>query len=1564
MDQETRSSATCGFTLWLSGFAKRVAVGALSATLALSSLAALPRCAEANPLSDRAPVTAMRANEQEVELFIRAGAATPVDGLANTYSFPDLKVTTEPANTRFQSITVQFTTGISANDEIYFNSAHQQNNSEALPSGFVRYSGNKHGNHSVNYTQQGGATADQWQDFLSRYLTVRLADSTNTKGLRIVASLAPVSTTRDYNSLNGHYYEAGPVIASWTQAIEEAEKHSYMGMQGYLVTVTNQAEQDFVFSLVNTDTWIGGTCDDAYTMKTRSWARNYRTNNVDSPTRWSSTNTFRSGAYSDYYWVTGPEAGLMMGQCYNNQNRKHATNPETGETMYMNWASGQPDGPASTSEQWMQLAVHSGGGTGGFWNDLPNQFGNIRYIIEYGGMPDDSDEEGGDAGAEAKVDVYVKVDIVVDPTGRTITTEAEDAVVGQPLDIKENVNGDPEVKTHIMEDAAETGTTPAQVTRTYKIKDPTSPEADAQGWRDLHEDELTDKGEPFHAGSYKVVSTANYREDADGNALMPYVPGEATFTIKPKPIDVTQPASKPDDPTQPDATQGFETADPATGDPLAVAGRCWSKVYDGTPYAAKDQVSLADQLVEGASAWLAFDRAEYASKDAGSCDLVLYSPQIQGPHAADYRLTGLASDGTLTVKGEIVSRPLVVTARWFEDAEANPSTWVRDVAFRDPAHPDAPVAANNDATEFDASAVTQSKADSANHTWPVAWPASMLAPGDRLDQVLGDASYEAQTAGGLRLNVERPQRGTYTLSLSYSGVASVIEGGPLLSQDGNYQVTLVPDTLTVTDRIMVNLTEKDPISIMEPVKPSEPAPKPVAPQDFVKIIEDTFGPDGPSPTGGKLPEMPDGVEPQVIIKKGNQPVDEIDPSKPGDYTVTVTYPSPDGTDYIAHIDYEVKADPTPDEQRQFYQVATRLEGAIEGASITPTKTLAAGSSHKVSWQPGPDSYVVSVEVDGKVLKDAATSWTFEDLAAHHQVTVTLAQNPVLPGGFTYGHYTVTVNSYGQGAQVSPSQTYVPGSDAQASWAAKEGYQISAVWVDGVQLTADQCAAGAASFPSIGANHVVDVYTCKADGTSAQSPDDLKVTTQIKGGPGTITGGATVTQGGSYHVAWEPVIQTTPVVTDPAYAVYEVKSVEVNGAEAAGTADREMQLDNIKENKNVVVTVRPVVYHVNVQSYGPGTASASRTLYKGQGYLDIAGTPQAGARITYIEIGGEVVLDEKAGITPSALKAAGFSAGAFSQVRAAAPQFPAPVKHQRQANGAKLDLGFEGIDQDHVVKVLFAKEGEDPLNDEDVHDSGLIGVTAGVEGGPGSIEVDQPADPGTPPHPGYVDPTKEAPVAWELPDGYRPLELVVGEQRIPLDPDATSTTIPAGLLKEGDHISLVVEKRAADDDKTHPRQQTPPASEKLRIDTSLAGGLGSISAGAQVDRHGSYTVTWSAEPGYRVAKVLVDGIERPDLLEAFSYTFEDVGEHHSVAVELEAVPADPPAEKDPAPSGDDAAPGSSAAKPTDDRLVARQEADSRIMPATGDEASGLPGIMVAGALLLTVGWLTLSRRWQS
>ncbi len=100
-----------------------IATAALAVLVAVSPVATV--AARAAGLADVVPVTATRANQEDVQLFIKAGAATPVDGLANTYSFPDLKVTTEPADAKFQSITVQFTTGITAADEIYFNSAHQ-----------------------------------------------------------------------------------------------------------------------------------------------------------------------------------------------------------------------------------------------------------------------------------------------------------------------------------------------------------------------------------------------------------------------------------------------------------------------------------------------------------------------------------------------------------------------------------------------------------------------------------------------------------------------------------------------------------------------------------------------------------------------------------------------------------------------------------------------------------------------------------------------------------------------------------------------------------------------------------------------------------------------------------------------------------------------------------------------------------------------------------------------------------------------------------------------------------------------------------------------------------------------------------------------------------------------------------------------------------------------------------------------------------------------------------------------------------------------------------------------
>ena len=1562
---------------WADEFAAEVNDSGVFSAAAANGSKAL--AARALPLVNKSAT----GTNQEVTLTIKAGAATPVEGQANTYCFPDLKVSTDPADAKFQSITVQFTTGIASGDDIFYNSQHQKNENEALPVGFTRFAGNKTGNRSINYTVAGGATAKQWEEFLSTFLTLSLADATNTKGLRLVASLAPVTTTRDYNSLNGHYYEAGPVMGTWTSALAEAEKHEYMGMKGYLVTVTSQAEQDFVFSLVNTDTWIGGTCDDAYTRRTGNWAQTYRTDNADVLTRWSDVQTFNFGSYSHYYWVSGPEAGLKMGECYNNQNRRPATSLETGEVMYMNWASGQPDGSVSTQEKWMQLAVHSGGGTGGFWNDLPNSFSGVRYVIEYGGMPDDVDPDDAEAGVDVSLDVYVKVDIIVDPTGRTITTEAEDVTVGEPLAIQENVNGDTEVKTHVFDgDNHEVATKDAVLTRTYKVKDPGAEGADAQGWRDLCPEEMNAKGEPFHAGSYKVVSTGTYSQRESGDFIQEYVAGEATFSIRPKPLDVTDTATKPSDPSVPDATQGFTATDPDTGDVVEVAGRTWAKVYDGAPYLAGGNVSVAEGLLAGAEAWLSYDRAEFAQSDAGTWDLVLHGAVVKGANAGDYRLAGVASDGTLTVQGVIAPRDLKIASRWFQTMGTDPGSWVKNVPLADPSG--APAGVYTDAKAFDASAATESASDGAN-AWPVAWPENMLAPGDVVEDVLGETTFNPATAGGLALNKERPQLGTYRLGFVFSKVAT---DGSSLTADGNYRVTLSPASLVVTERRTVDLTEGDPIEVVEPVRPAKPMPAPVTKDDLVDIAEDTYGPDAPAPSGGRIP---DGVDPVVTIKKGGVPVDEIDPSDPGEYEVVVTYPDPDGIDYVVKIDYVVEKDPIASPQPGVFTVFTKLKGEIAGATISPTQSLGVGASAIVNWSAGADCYVASVEVDGRMVDATSASWRFDNLDASHEVVVTLAKNPIITGSATGGFYTVTVNRYGTGATVSPTAVLVAGATGHASWTPSEGHRITAVWVDGQRLADDAVAAGSIEFSDISANHVVDVYTEQVGGGSLLRADDARVTTSIKGGPGTITGGATVTLGGDYRVAWAPTVQTTPDVSDPSYAVYEVESIEVNGAPAAGVGERELTLSDIREDKDVVVSLRPVLYDVAVLAYGPGDASASRTLFKGQSYADIAGAPQAGAHVSYIEVDGACVFDERAsqstslsdatasavlqtiaseavasaedlcGIddtngkddgpeagdaaeegessesadeespepeegeiegdegtqeegnesypaeeaeTPGATDAVEKSdsdteAPAILEALGLAPEkawaddgvtlraaavFPASSVSTRQADRDGLDMGIAGIDADHKIKVYFAADGE-TANPDNVHD---VDLTTGVEGGPGTVTVGD----GT----GFVDPSDDQKVTWQIPDGYEPIEIVVGDTRFPVPPGATEVVIPGDTLQPGDHVELVVEKRAPGDETVPSRTvSSTDDRERFTIQTSITGGAGTISAGAVVRLGDSYEVQWApGEAGgvrYRVAKVLIDGKERPDLLEAGRFVFEAIEGDHDVEVVLEALPSD-------------------------------------------------------------------------
>jgi PKD domain/CHU_C Type IX secretion signal domain len=223
-----------------------------------------------------------------------------------------------------------------------------------------------------------------------------------TPGIRkITISLNDV----DYLPQTGHFYRfVSKPNLSWTAARDEAALLTYYGLKGYLVTITEQAETDFIRLKTKSVGWIGAS---------------------------------DAALEGDWRWKTGPEGtednGLgrlfWRGTGADFSSGVKGKGPIAGQ--YQNWNVGEPNNVGS-GEHYAHILYFSTDPVASYkWNDLPNSGGSgdyasKGYLVEFGGFSNEHDMN-----LTATLDLQVNT-IIFNPTIDQAICEGSSVSLNKP----------------------------------------------------------------------------------------------------------------------------------------------------------------------------------------------------------------------------------------------------------------------------------------------------------------------------------------------------------------------------------------------------------------------------------------------------------------------------------------------------------------------------------------------------------------------------------------------------------------------------------------------------------------------------------------------------------------------------------------------------------------------------------------------------------------------------------------------------------------------------------------------------------------------------------------------------------------------------------------------------------------------------------------------------------------------------------------------------------------------------------------------------------------------------
>lgn len=201
-------------------------------------------------------------------------------------------------------------------------------------------------------TFTGNASAEDYMKALSSVKFSTTSSDTSARTIQFT-----LGDALPYDA-NGHFYKfvnKGSNI-TWDAAKAEAAADDYFGREGYLVTITDAQENEFVKEKTLGLGWIG--------------AQDIQRKNGEP------VNT------GDWRWVTGPE-----GQEDSGNGQKFYEGYLGGTKIgYANWAANEPNNYSG-----LEYVAHifGPGSSAGQWNDYPLSNNVTGYVIEYGGMASD-----------------------------------------------------------------------------------------------------------------------------------------------------------------------------------------------------------------------------------------------------------------------------------------------------------------------------------------------------------------------------------------------------------------------------------------------------------------------------------------------------------------------------------------------------------------------------------------------------------------------------------------------------------------------------------------------------------------------------------------------------------------------------------------------------------------------------------------------------------------------------------------------------------------------------------------------------------------------------------------------------------------------------------------------------------------------------------------------------------------------------------------------------------------------------------------------------------------------